>query len=44
MKSKPSKHFHLTLSGHTHGMQFELKSGLKWSLHNMSIQQWAGFV
>ncbi len=37
------KHFHLTLSGHTHGMQFGIEiPGFKWSLAQYVYKQWAG--
>ncbi len=38
------KHFHLTLSGHTHGMQFgiEIPGIMKWSLAQYVYKQWAG--
>ena len=38
------KHFHLTLSGHTHGMQFgiEIPGFIKWSLAQYLYKQWAG--
>ena len=38
------KHFHLTLSGHTHGMQFgiEIPGLLKWSPVKWRYKQWAG--
>jgi uncharacterized protein len=38
------KHFHLTLSGHTHGMQFgiEIPGLIKWSLAQFAYKQWAG--
>jgi predicted MPP superfamily phosphohydrolase len=38
------KHFHLTLSGHTHGMQFgiEIPGFFKWSLAQYVYTQWAG--
>lgn len=38
------KHFHLTLSGHTHGMQFgiEIPGFFKWSLAQYLYKQWAG--
>lgn len=38
------KHFHLTLSGHTHGMQFgiEIPGYIKWSLAQYIYKQWAG--
>lgn len=38
------KHFHLTLSGHTHGMQFgiEIPGFFKWSLAQYMYKQWAG--
>lgn len=37
-------HFHLTLSGHTHGMQFgiEIPGYFKWSLAQYVYKQWAG--
>ena len=37
-------HFHLTLSGHTHGMQFgiEIPGYFKWSLVQYVYKQWAG--
>jgi predicted MPP superfamily phosphohydrolase len=37
-------HFHLTLSGHTHGMQFgiEIPGFIKWSLAQYVYKQWAG--
>jgi len=35
--------FHLTLSGHTHGMQFGIEiSGIKWSPIQYFYKQWAG--
>jgi predicted MPP superfamily phosphohydrolase len=39
-----SKNFHLTLSGHTHGMQFgiEIPGYFKWSLAQYIYKQWAG--
>ena len=39
-----SKHFHLTLSGHTHGMQFgiEIPGFFKWSPVEYVYKQWAG--
>lgn len=39
-----SKNFHLTLSGHTHGMQFgiEIPGYFKWSLAQYVYKQWAG--
>ncbi|OAZ05228.1 metallophosphoesterase [Flavobacterium succinicans] len=39
-----NKHFHLTLSGHTHGMQFgiEIPGYFKWSLAQYVYKQWAG--
>jgi predicted MPP superfamily phosphohydrolase len=42
MKLKITKNFHLTLSGHTHGMQFgiEIPGYFKWSLYVYA--QWAG--
>lgn len=38
------KHFQLTLSGHTHGMQFgiEIPGIIKWSLAQYVYKQWAG--
>jgi predicted MPP superfamily phosphohydrolase len=38
------KHFHLTFSGHTHGMQFgiEIPGYFKWSLAQYVYKQWAG--
>lgn len=38
------KHFHLTLSGHTHGMQFgiEIPGWLKWSPVKWRYPHWAG--
>lgn len=38
------KHIHLTLSGHTHGMQFgiEIPGYIKWSLAQYVYKQWAG--
>ncbi len=37
------QHVHLTLSGHTHGMQFGLELfGLKWSPIQYVYRQWAG--
>jgi predicted MPP superfamily phosphohydrolase len=38
------KNFHLTLSGHTHGMQFgiEIPGYIKWSLAQYVYKQWAG--
>ena len=38
------KHFHLTLAGHTHGMQFgiEIPGYFKWSLAQYVYKQWAG--
>ena len=39
-----SQHFHLTLSGHTHGMQFgiEIPGWIKWSPVKWRYKQWAG--
>lgn len=39
-----SRHIHLTLSGHTHGMQFgiEIPGWLKWSPVQYVYKQWAG--
>lgn len=41
---KDEKHFHLTLSGHTHGMQFgiEIPGWIKWSPVKWRYKQWAG--
>lgn len=41
---KNEKHFQLTLSGHTHGMQFgiEIPGFFKWSLAQYVYKQWAG--
>mgnify|MGYP003458585785 CR=1 FL=1 len=38
------KHYHLTLSGHTHGMQFgiEIPGWIKWSPVQYVYKQWAG--
>ncbi|NHM05870.1 metallophosphoesterase [Flavobacterium sp. CYK-4] len=38
------KNFHLTLSGHTHGMQFgiEIPGFFKWSFAQYMYKQWAG--
>lgn len=38
-------HYHLTLSGHTHGMQFgiEIPGWLKWSPIKWRYKYWAGF-
>ncbi|OYU82266.1 MAG: phosphoesterase [Flavobacterium sp. BFFFF1] len=43
VKNDP-KHFHLTLSGHTHGLQFgiEIPGFLKWSPAQYIYKQWAG--
>lgn len=43
VKNHP-KNFHLTLSGHTHGMQFgiEIPGVFKWSLAQYIYPQWAG--
>jgi predicted MPP superfamily phosphohydrolase len=36
-------HYHLTLSGHTHGLQFGIEiPGLKWSPVQYMYKQWAG--
>lgn len=39
-----AKHFHLTLSGHTHGLQFgiEIPGWIKWSPVQYVYKQWAG--
>ncbi len=41
---KDPRHFHLTLSGHTHGMQFgiEIPGILKWSPIKYRYKNWAG--
>lgn len=41
---KHPKNFHLTFSGHTHGMQFgiEIPGYFKWSLAQYMYKQWAG--
>jgi uncharacterized protein len=41
---KHPKHFQLTLSGHTHGMQFgiEIPGFIKWSFAQYVYKQWAG--
>lgn len=41
---KDDKHFHLTLSGHTHGLQFgiEIPGFFKWSPVQYMYKQWAG--
>ena len=38
------RHFHLTLSGHTHGMQFgvEIPGWIKWSPVKYRYDNWAG--
>ena len=38
------RHFHLTLSGHTHGMQFgiEIPGWIKWSPVKYRYENWAG--
>ena len=38
------RHYHLTLSGHTHGFQFgiEIPGGIKWSPVQYVYKQWAG--
>ncbi|KAF2512502.1 metallophosphoesterase [Flavobacterium foetidum] len=43
IKNHP-KNFHLTLAGHTHGMQFgiEIPDYFKWSLAQYIYKQWAG--
>jgi len=43
IKNHP-KNFHLTFSGHTHGMQFgiEIPGYFKWSLAQYIYKQWAG--
>ena len=42
--NKDEKHFQLTLSGHTHGLQFgiEIPGWLKWSPAQYVYKQWAG--
>ncbi len=40
---KHEKHIHLTLSGHTHGMQFGVEiPGIRWSPVQYVYKQWAG--
>ena len=41
---KDEKHYHLTLSGHTHGMQFgiEIPGWIKWSPVKWRYKHWAG--
>ena len=41
---KDSNHYHLTLSGHTHGMQFgiEIPGLIKWSPIKWRYKYWAG--
>lgn len=41
---KDPRHFHLTLSGHTHGMQFgiEIPGVIKWSPIQYRYKNWAG--
>ena len=41
---KHDKNFHLTLSGHTHGLQFgiEIPGWFKWSPAQFVYNQWAG--
>lgn len=41
---KDNYHYHLTLSGHTHGMQFgiEIPGWIKWSPVKWRYKQWAG--
>ena len=41
---KDDFHYHLTLSGHTHGMQFgiEIPGWIKWSPVSWRYKQWAG--
>jgi predicted MPP superfamily phosphohydrolase len=41
---KDERHFHLTLSGHTHGMQFgiEIPGLIKWSPVKYRYENWAG--
>ena len=42
VKQYPSK-IHLTLSGHTHGMQFGIEAfGIKWSPVSLRYKHWAG--
>jgi predicted MPP superfamily phosphohydrolase len=42
VKNHPSK-IHLTLAGHTHGMQFGIEAfGLKWSPVKLRYKHWAG--
>ena len=40
---KHSKHIHLTLAGHTHGMQFGINFfGIKWSPVKYRYSRWMG--
>ena len=40
---KHSKKVHLTLSGHTHGMQFGINAlGIKWSPISLRYSRWSG--
>ncbi len=41
---RDKRHFHLTLSGHTHGMQFgiEIPGWIKWSPVKYRYENWAG--
>ncbi|MFM8917760.1 MAG: metallophosphoesterase, partial [Bacteroidota bacterium] len=40
---KNDNHVHLTLSGHTHGMQFGVEiPGFKWSPSQYDYPRWAG--
>ena len=42
--SKHEDHYHLTLSGHTHGFQFgiEIPGFIRWSPVQYVYKQWAG--
>ncbi len=44
MVKEDPRHFHLTLSGHTHGMQFgiEIPGIIKWSPIKYRYENWAG--
>jgi uncharacterized protein len=43
VNNHPTHHIHLTLSGHTHGMQFGIEiPGIKWSPVQYRYPQWAG--
>lgn len=43
VNNHPTHHIHLTLAGHTHGMQFGIEiPGIKWSPVQYRYPQWAG--